>query len=259
MGERNDMANRLLGKRALVTGGASGIGKAIAFAFATEGALVAVLDKDEAALERLRPMLSQAEAFLQVVDVTEEQSVATSFETVSVRFGGLDTVVANAGVQLFGRDSTVDQLDVATWDATMAVNLTGMFLTCKYAVRELLRTGGGSITCLGSPTGLRGTGSGFHAYSTSKAASFGLVRVMAADYGKRGIRVNALVPGFTDTGLVSVIMRDDRWRSQIEARIPMGRHARPEEIAAAAVFLASDEASFVTGTTLTVDGGETVL
>ena len=168
-------------------------------------------------------------------------------------------VVANAGVQLFGRDAPVHELDLSTWKMTIEVNLTGMFLTCKYGVRELLKGGGGSVICLGSPTGLRGTGSGFHAYSTSKAGAFGLVRVMAADYARQGIRVNALVPGFTETNLVREITQDSEACKRILQRVPMGRCGRPEEIAAVAVFLASDEASFVTGATYVVDGGETAL
>lgn len=254
------MKDALAGKRALVTGAAPGIGKAIAKRFHEEGAAVALLDRNEEALQELQSTLGEGpKTSLHLVDVSVEPQVASAFDQASSALGGLDTVVANAGVQLFGRDAPVDELDLDAWQLTIDVNLTGMFLTCKYGVKELLRTGGGAVICLGSPTGLRGTASRFHAYSTSKAASFGLARVMAADYAPRGIRVNTLVPGFTDTPLVSAIMEDDEARCKILRRVPMGRPGRPEEVAAVAVFLASDEASYVTGATYIADGGETIL
>jgi NAD(P)-dependent dehydrogenase (short-subunit alcohol dehydrogenase family) len=254
------MKDALAGKRALVTGAASGIGKAIAKRFHEEGAAVALLDRNEEALQELQSTLGEGpKTSLHLVDVSVEPQVATAFDQASTALGGLDTVVANAGVQLFGRDAPVDELDLDAWQLTIDVNLTGMFLTCKYGVKELLRTGAGAVICLGSPTGLRGTASRFHAYSTCKAASFGLARVMAADYAPRGIRVNTLVPGFTDTPLVSAIMDDDEARHKILRRVPMGRPGRPEEVAAVAVFLASDEASYVTGATYIADGGETIL
>jgi len=219
-----------------------------------------LVDRDDAALGSVRSVMNgQARAVFHQADVSVEAQVEKTFQVVSGQLGGLDVVVANAGVQLFGRDAPVHELDLSTWKMTIEVNLTGMFLTCKYGVRELLKGGGGSVICLGSPTGLRGTGSGFHAYSTSKAGAFGLVRVMAADYARQGIRVNALVPGFTETNLVREITQDSEACKRILQRVPMGRCGRPEEIAAVAVFLASDEASFVTGATYVVDGGETAL
>lgn len=258
--ELAEQRGALTGKHALITGAGSGIGRAIALRFHQEGASVGLIDRDDAALENVRSLLNgQPGAVFGQADVSVEAQVEEAFKVVSGELGGLDVVVANAGVQLFGRDAPVHELDLSTWKLTMGVNLTGMFLTCKYGVRELLKVGGGSIICLGSPTGLRGTAAGFHAYSTSKAGSFGLVRVMAADYARQGIRVNALVPGFTDTNLVREITQDSEARQKILQRVPMGRCGQPEEIAAVAVFLASDEASFVTGATYIADGGETVL
>ncbi len=254
------MKDGLVGKRAVVTGAASGIGKAIAKRFHEEGAAVALLDRQEGALREFQATLGEGpKTSLHVVDVSVEAQVAAAFQAAAGQLGGLDTVVANAGIQLFGRDAPVDELELGAWQLTIDVNLTGMFLTCKYGVRELLRGGGGAVICLGSPTGLRGTASRFHAYSTSKAGSFGLARVMAADYAARGIRVNTLVPGFTDTPLVSAIMDNDEARDTVLRRVPMGRPGRPEEVAAVAVFLASDQASYVTGATYMADGGETIL
>ncbi len=254
------MKDALVGKRAVVTGAASGIGKAIAVRFHEEGAAVALLDRQEVALRELQATMGEGpKTSLHVVDVSVEAQVATAFQEAAGELGGLDTVVANAGIQLFGRDAPVDELELDAWQLTIDVNLTGMFLTCKYGVKELLRGGGGAVICLGSPTGLRGTASRFHAYSTSKAGSFGLARVMAADYATRGIRVNTLVPGFTDTPLVSAIMDNNDARNKVLRRVPMGRPGKPEEVAAVAVFLASDQASYVTGATYIADGGETIL
>jgi NAD(P)-dependent dehydrogenase (short-subunit alcohol dehydrogenase family) len=254
------MSDRLGGKHAVVTGAGSGIGRAIAQRFFQEGASVALLDRQEQPLRELETTLGVGPRVTScVADVSNETEVARAFRDAENDLGNIDIVVANAGIQLFGRDAPVDQLDLEAWQLTIDVNLTGMFLTCKYGVRALLSAGGGSVICLGSPTGLRGTASGFHAYSTSKAGAFGLTRVMAADYAQRNIRVNALVPGFTDTALVSKFINDDEARDRITSRIPMRRYGHPEEIAAVAVFLASDEASFVTGATYIADGGETIL
>ncbi len=254
------MSDRLGGKHAVVTGAASGIGRAIAERFYREGASVALLDRREDALREAEAAIGPGPRLVPcLVDVSREAEVAKAFQEAANSFGSIEIVVANAGIQLFGRDAPVDELDLETWQLTIDVNLTGMFLTCKYGVRALLSSGGGSVICLGSPTGLRGTASRFHAYSTSKAGAFGLTRVMAADYAQRNIRVNALVPGFTNTALVSEFINDDVARNRITGRIPMRRYGEPDEIAAVAAFLASDEASFVTGATYIADGGETIL
>lgn len=255
------MSELLEGKRALVTGAASGIGRAIAERFGQEGSAVALVDADA---DRLAGWCAELRSrgygvTMHLADVTQEGQVAAAVQEATDHWGGLDVLVANAGVQLFGADAPVDELELEAWRRTIDVNVTGMFITCKHGVRALLASGGGSVICLGSPTGLRGTASGFHAYSTSKAAAFGLVRVMAADYAARNIRVNALVPGFTDTPLVAKIMGDERARERLLGRIPLRRSGRPQEIAEVAVFLASDRASFVTGATYVVDGGETIL
>lgn len=255
------MGEALVGKRAIVTGAASGIGRAIALRFAHEGSRIALLDRHAVRVEGLASELRSAgcDAVGASVDVTSEEALSAVVSELAVAWRGLDVVVANAGVQLFGQDAPVDELELSVWQQTIEINLTGMFLTCKHGIRALLGSGGGAVVCTGSPTGLRGTGARFHAYSASKAAVFGLVRVMAADYASRNIRVNALVPGFTDTPLVSRIMSDDASRERLLRRIPMGRPGHPDEVAAVAVFLASDAASYVTGATYIVDGGATVL
>jgi NAD(P)-dependent dehydrogenase (short-subunit alcohol dehydrogenase family) len=255
-----EVSVRLAGKHAIVTGAGSGIGRAIAERFHREGASVALVDRRGDALCEVEAAISGGPQVVScVADVSSEAEVAKAFEGAEGSLGSIDIVVANAGVQLFGQDAPVDELDLEVWQLTIDVNLTGMFLTCKYGIRALLSSGGGSVICLGSPTGLRGTASRFHAYSASKAGAFGLTRVMAADYAQRNIRVNALVPGFTNTALVSELINDDVARARITGRVPMRRYGEPDEIAAVALFLASDEASYVTGATYIVDGGETIL
>ena len=243
---------RLAGKRALITGAASGIGRAAAVRFAREGATVTALDVDAAGLRALSDEAGVASA---VADIGDEEAVAATFAAV----GPLDVVVANAAVQLFGRDAAVHALDVDAWDTTIRVNLRGTFLTCKYGVRALLAAGGGSLIVTGSPTGLVGCAPGFTAYSASKAGATGLARVVAADYARQGIRSNVVVPGFTTTPLVSSIVDDDAEREKLLATVPLGRPGTPDDAAAVMVFLASDESRYVTGAVYPVDGGLTAV
>jgi 3-oxoacyl-[acyl-carrier protein] reductase len=248
---------RLDGKRALVTGAGSGIGRAIAARFAHEGARVALVDVHEDAVEESCAGID-GETLALVADVSSEDAVAASVDAAADAWGGLDVLVANAGVSRHD-DARVDELDASAWRATMAVNLDGLFYTCKHGVRALLASGGGAIVCTASPTGMFGLSPGFNAYSASKGGVLGLARAMANAYADRGVRVNALMPGFTRTGITERAFADGGSVERITAGIPLGRAARPEEIAAAALFLASDEASYVTGAILAVDGGQTAI
>lgn len=249
---------RLRGRRALVTGAGSGIGRAIASRFAAEGARVALLDNREEAVRAVGREIGPT-ALPLAADVRIEEQVAAAVAQAADRWdGGLDVVVANAAVSLDG-DAPAHQLDADVWRATMAVNLDGTFHTCKHGIMALLGAGGGSLICTASPTGLYGVSPGYDAYSASKGGVLALVRVMARDYASDGIRVNALVPGFTETGITNAAFADPAVHERITASIPLGRAAQPQEIAAAALFLASDDASYVTGSILVVDGGQTAV
>ncbi len=167
-------------------------------------------------------------------------------------------MVANAGVQLFGQDAPIADLELATWQQTISINLTGTFLTVKHAVRAMLGRGG-SIIVTGSPTGLNGEGKDFTAYSSSKAGIHGMARTVAAAYASRGIRVNTVVPGYTETPLVTAISTDPVDRAAIISRIPMGRPGTSADVEGIMVYLASDESSYATGAIFRVDGGMTSL
>lgn len=252
---------RLAGKRALVTGAGSGVGRAAALRFAREGACVAVLDvRADAARAVVEEAAGAGGTALPVVaDLADEAQVAAGFGTAVGEFGGLDVVVANAGIQLFGEDARVHELAAEVWDRTHTANLRGAFLTCKHGVRALLAAGGGSLICTGSPTGVYGCAPGFTAYSSSKAGIHGMARVIAVDYAADNIRVNTVLPGFTDTPLVTTVMTDDVERERLLAAIPLHRPGRPEDMAAMMVYLASDEAAYATGGMFTVDGGLTAI
>ena len=232
--------------RALVTGAAKGIGRAAAERLIADGARVASVDLDPDA-----PGLAIA------ADVSDEAAVEDAFARARAELGGLDTVIANAAIQLVGEDDRADRLDADVWRRTVDVNLTGVFLTAKHGARALLDSGGGAIVCTGSPAGHYGIAAGMDAYSASKAGVFGLVRVMAIDYAAESIRVNAVFPGVTETPMNRWWMDDPEQRAELEASIPLGRAARAEEIANVIAFLLSDEASYVTGAAWTVDGGLT--
>lgn len=240
----------------LVTGAASGIGRACMARLATEGAQVAAFDRDES----VTATAAELGAALSVVgSVADEAEVEAAIEHVLVELGSLDAAVLCAGIQLFDGDAAAGELDLAAWQTTIDVNLTGTFLTAKHAIRAMLPARRGALVLTASPTGIRGSGRGFDAYSTSKAGIIGLTRVLCADYGALGVRVNAVVPGFTDTPLVASVMADDDARESLLDRIPLGRPGRPDEIAAAVSFLVSDDASYVSGAILAVDGGFTAV
>jgi len=247
----------LQGKVALVTGGASGIGRATAELFAQEGAAVVIVDiqtaEGEATATALQTRGSRA-LFLQA-DVTSAADCERAVVGTVAAFGRLDIVFNNAGII---RRATVLETTEVEWDRVMAVNVRSIFLMCKYAIPVLARGGGGSIINTGSGWGLKG-GANAVSYCASKGAVVNMTRALAIDHGAQKIRVNAICPGDTDTPMLrneasQLGQAEDRFLAEAADR-PLGRYAQPVEIAQAVLFLASDAASYVTGTAFVVDGG----
>ena len=252
---------RLVGKTALVTGAASGIGRAVATRFVAEGATVYFADLDvegaDAAAREAQTAAGSGTARPLAMDVSDEGSVRAAYAQVA-EDGGLDVVVANAGVQLFGQDARVGDLELEVWEKTVRINQRGAFLTLKHAVRALAGRGG-SIICTGSPTAVVACGRTFTAYTSSKAGVHGLARVVAADYASGGIRVNTVVPGYTETPLVRSIAEDPAQRAGLVDATMLGRAGRAEDLEGIMVYLASDDSAYATGGLFTVDGGLTAL
>ncbi|MHC6592812.1 SDR family NAD(P)-dependent oxidoreductase [Arthrobacter sp. C152] len=248
---------RLAGKTALVTGAASGIGRAVATRFIAEGASVHFADLNHDGAREAAREAGTSRAVALGVDISDEPSVAAAFAEATQHVP-LDIVVANAGVQLFGQDNRVGDLELDVWERTVRINQRGAFLTLKHAVRAM--TGrGGSIICTGSPTGVVACGQTFTAYSSSKAGVHGLARVVAADYAAEGIRVNTVVPGYTETPLVRTIAEDPAQRAGLVNATMLRRPGSAEDVEGIMVYLASDDSAFATGGIFTVDGGLTAL
>jgi len=247
-------------RRVLVTGAGHGIGRATALRFAREGSLVSLLDVDENAVATAAAEVEAGGNAAQplVADVRDEASVAKAVTAAAQRWGGLDVVVANAAIEP-REDNRADRLDLAVWARVMETNLTGTFLVCKHGLRALLRSDSPNraVVITVSPTGVRGNAPGQDAYSASKAGVIGLMRVLASDYAPEGIRVNGVMPGFTDTRANAYIFEDEALLEETLRLVPLGRVGTPDDVAAMMAWVASDEATYATGAIFTVDGGMT--
>lgn len=243
---------RFEGKVALITGGASGIGAAAARRFAYEGARVVIVDVNEPAGTQLAEELRGEghEVVFCAASVTDETAIATVYERVRSQYGRLDVLFNNAGVaaESFGATTSL-----AEWRRVLDVNLDGAFLMAKSAVRLMIESGGGAIVNTASIYG-RVASPGAASYVASKHAIEGLTKSLALEHAAEGIRVNAVCPGYVKTAMVQLDIEQD---PTLTERHPLGRLAEPEEIVAVVAFLASDEASFVTGASYLVDGGYT--
>jgi NAD(P)-dependent dehydrogenase (short-subunit alcohol dehydrogenase family) len=246
-------------RRAIVTGAGNGIGRETAKVCAREGARVGVLDVDEGAARRTAAEVeaSGGEALAIVADVRDEAEVEAAVARCIDTWAGLDTVIGCAGIELAGEDARADRLALEVWQRTIDVNLTGMFLIAKHGIRALLEGGGGSVVLVCSPTGLFGCAPGEDAYSSSKAGVYGLVRVLAADYAQEGIRVNGVIPGYTETPMTEWVTPEEH--QQLLETIPLRRAGKPEEVAEVIAFLASDRTPYTTGAVWAADGGMTAI
>jgi NAD(P)-dependent dehydrogenase (short-subunit alcohol dehydrogenase family) len=238
------MSARFADRSVLVTGAARGIGRATAEQFAAEP--LAALERELAE--------AGADVCAVVADVADEAQVEGLVDAAVARFGGLDVAVANAGIIPL---QTIDEATLEDWEQVMSIDARGMFLTCKHAIRAMRAGGGGSIVCLSSISGLAGQ-SGQATYGPAKFVATGLTKHLAVEWAGRGIRVNAVAPGTILTDRVRELEHEPggpEYLEAISAQHPIGRLGEPAEVAKAILFLASDDASFVTGAVLPVDGG----
>jgi NAD(P)-dependent dehydrogenase (short-subunit alcohol dehydrogenase family) len=252
------MGNDFSGKVVLVTGAGSGIGQEAAVTFAARGAVVFAVDVDERGLSKTAELIEQRAGIVRTerVDVSSESEVAAALARIERDFGRLDVAFNNAGIT--GQAHRIEDYPTADFDKVIAVNLRSVFLGMKYELPLLRRTGGGAIVNTASVAALTGPG-GMSAYAASKHGVHGLTRVAAMENSAHGIRVNALAPGWTETPMVAqASAQNPAFAKLVTTAIPAKRGARPSEVAAAAVWLASDAASYVMGQMLIVDGGMTI-
>ncbi len=248
----SEYARRLVDKVAVVTGGASGIGKAACERLAYEGASVAVVDLDQANGTALAESISGM--FVQL-DVTSAEAVESLYDQVAAKYGGIDILFNNAGISPPDDDSILDT-GLEAWKRVQEVNLTSVYLCCKYGIPHLLNRGGGSIINTASFVAILGAATSQISYTASKGGVLAMSRELGVQFARQGIRVNALCPGPVNTPLLQELFAKDPERAARRlVHIPMGRFGEATEIAAAVAFLASDDSSFMTASTFLVDGG----
>lgn len=248
--------NRLSGKVVLITGAASGLGRSAAELFASEGARVVVADLVDG--DEVIDAIDTAggEATYVRCDVTDSESVAAAVDHAVEQFGGLHVLYNNAGVMLADDDGP-ENTSIETYERTMDINVKGVLLGCRHAIPAMLASGGGSIVNVASFVAHLGAATPQIAYTASKGAVLSMTREIAVIYARRGIRANALCPGPIMTPLLAKFLSDDAKRQRRLVHVPMGRFGEPHEIAQGALFLASDESSWMTGQSLIIDGGIT--
>ncbi len=249
------MCQRLLERVAVITGAASGIGAATARRFAQEGAVLMLSDVNEAAGQALAQEIVQSggQAQFMSVDVRQLDQVEALMRAAVDRFGRLQIVFNNAGIGAYGK---APDLSVEDWHQVIAVDLTAVFYGCRAAIPHLRAAGGGAIVNTASISGLFGD-YGLLAYNAAKGGVVNLTRTLAIDHAREGIRANAVCPGPIETPLLAPVLAVPSARDEYAKLVPMGRVGRPEEVASAVAFLASDDASYITGTMIVMDGGVT--
>ncbi|MDQ3867774.1 MAG: glucose 1-dehydrogenase [Actinomycetota bacterium] len=246
---------RLDGKVVVITGAASGIGREAALLFSSEGARLCIADVS--AEEGERTATECADAFFFEADVTRPESVQSMYRATADRYGGIDVLYNNAGI-MPADDGSILETEPDAWQRVQDVNAKGVYLCCKYGIPHLLEGGGGSVVNVASFVALLGAATSQISYTASKGAVLSLSRELAVEFARRGVRVNALCPGPVETPLLMRLFEDDPAAyERRRVHLPMGRLATAREIAQGALFLASDESSYVTGSTFVVDGGIT--
>jgi NAD(P)-dependent dehydrogenase (short-subunit alcohol dehydrogenase family) len=246
------VAGRLEGKVAVITGAASGIGRASARRFAAEGAHVVVADLDE---DGGTALAKEIDGLYVRADVTDAGDVQAMYATAVERFGGLDVCFNNAGISPPDDDSILET-EIDAWRRVQEVNLTSVYLCCKYGIPHLLDRGRGSVINTASFVAVMGAATSQISYTASKGGVLAMSRELGVQFARQGVRVNALCPGPVNTPLLQELFAKDPERAARRlVHIPMGRFAEPEEIASAAAFLASDDSSFMTASSFLVDGG----
>ncbi|GIX49759.1 MAG: short chain dehydrogenase [Candidatus Tectimicrobiota bacterium] len=255
------MADRLRGKVALITGGASGQGRAVAIRFAQEGARVVISDIDAEGGNQTLHLVRESggEACFVPADVASEASVQALVAAALRQYGALHVLYNNAGIIGQGLDGEVTQLSVEGWNRILDVNLKGVFLCAKHAIPLLIQAGGGSVINVASVAGLIGSPNAGHAYHASKGGVVALTRAMAATYARHNVRVNAICPSTLETPMTAALLQDPARYQQIVAQHPLGRLGTAQDVVGLAVYLASDESAWVTGAIFPVDGGRTAV
>jgi NAD(P)-dependent dehydrogenase (short-subunit alcohol dehydrogenase family) len=246
---------RLEGKVALITGGGSGMGKVASALFAREGARVLLADVNDETGRETEAEIGEHAMYVHA-DVSREEDAKAMVDATLERFGRLDVLYNNAGI-MPPDDTSVTETPDATWDRVLAVNVKGVAHGCRFGIPAMVESGGGSVINVASFVAWMGAATSQTAYTSSKGAVLAMTREIAVEYARRGIRCNALCPGPIETPLLMQLLSDEQKRQRRFVHIPMGRLGQAEELAKAALFLASDDSSYMTGASLIVDGGIT--